>query len=67
MPKCDSNKDASQLYRNHTLAWVFYCKFAAYFQNTFSQEHLWTAAYKNNKKEAWSISTLIDLVVASSL
>ena len=25
-------------------AWVFSCKFAAYFQNTFPQEHLWTAA-----------------------
>ena len=22
------------LYWNHTLAWVFFCKFAAYFQNT---------------------------------
>ena len=27
-----------------TLAWVFSFKFSAYFQNTFSQEHLWTAA-----------------------
>ena len=27
-----------------TSAWVFSCKFAAYFQNNFSQEHLWTAA-----------------------
>ena len=25
-------------------AWVFSCKFAAYFQNTFLQEHLWRAA-----------------------
>ena len=25
-----------QLYRNHTLAWVFSCKFAAYFHVTFS-------------------------------
>ena len=31
MPKCDFNKR------------VFY-KFAAYFQNTFSQKHLWVAA-----------------------
>ena len=31
MPKCDFNKAAKQLYRNHTLAWVFSCKFAAYF------------------------------------
>ena len=27
-----------------TLAWIFSCKFAAYFQNIFFQEHLWTAA-----------------------
>ena len=27
-----------------TSAWVFSCKFAAYFQNTFSKEHLWAAA-----------------------
>ena len=25
-------------------AWVFSCKFAAYIQNTFSQQHFWTAA-----------------------
>ena len=35
MPKCDFNKVA---------LWVFSCKFAAYFQNTFSKEHLWVAA-----------------------
>ena len=27
---------AKQLYWNLTSAWVFSCKFAAYFQNTFS-------------------------------
>ena len=43
MPKCDSNKVALQLYRNHTSAWVFSCKFATYFQNTFPYEHLWIA------------------------
>ena len=43
-PKCDSNKVALQLYWNRTLAWVFCCKFAAYIQNTFSQEHLSRAA-----------------------
>ena len=36
MPKCDFNKVALQLYWNHTSAWVFPCKFAACFQNTFS-------------------------------
>ena len=28
---CDFNKAAKQLYWNHTLAWVFPCKFGAYF------------------------------------
>ena len=42
--ECDFNKVALQLYENRTSAWVFSCKFAAYFQNTFFLEHLWTAA-----------------------
>ena len=46
-PKCDFNKVALQLYWNHTSTWVFSCKFAAYFRNTFSQEHLWVAAFEN--------------------
>ena len=29
---------------NHTLVWLFFSKFAAYFQNTFLWEHLWSAA-----------------------
>ena len=33
MPKFDFNKIASQIYENHTSAWVLSCKFAAYFQN----------------------------------
>ena len=41
MPKCDFNKVALQLYWNHTSAWAFSCKFTAYFQNIFSEEHLW--------------------------
>ena len=28
----------------HTSVWLFSCKFAAYFQNTFFIEHLWVAA-----------------------
>ena len=44
MPKCDFNKVSNQLYWNCTSAWVFYYKFAAYFQNTFSEDHLWRAA-----------------------
>ena len=34
MPKCNFNKVAKQLYWNHSSAWVFSCKFAAYFRNT---------------------------------
>ena len=44
MPKCDFNKVAKQLHRNHTLAWVFSCKFAAYYRKTFLYDHLWRAA-----------------------
>ena len=33
MPKCGSSKVA--LYWNHTSAWVFSCKFAEYFHNTY--------------------------------
>ena len=43
MSKCDFNKVALRLYWKHTSAWVFSCKFPAYIQNTFSQEHLWVA------------------------
>ena len=28
----------------NTSVWVFSCKFAAYFQNTFSREHLWVVS-----------------------
>ena len=44
MPMCDLNKAALQLYWSRTSAWQFPCKFAAYFQNTFSEEHLWMVA-----------------------
>ena len=44
MPKCEFNKPAKQLYWSRTSAWVFSCKFSAYFQNTFLTEHLWRAA-----------------------
>ena len=40
--RCQS---AKHFYWNRTLAWVFSCKFAAYFQNTFSREHLWMAVF----------------------
>ena len=45
MSKCEFNRLTKQLYWNRTSAWVFSCKFAAYFQNTFSWEHLWVAAF----------------------
>ena len=44
MPKCDFSKVTLQLYWNHTSAWVVCCKFAVYFQNIFSKEHIWVAA-----------------------
>ena len=44
LPEGDFNKVVLQLYWNHTSAWVFSCKFAAYLQNIFSEEHLWTPA-----------------------
>ena len=52
--KIYSKFTGKQLYWNHTSAWVFSCKFAAYFQNTFSWEnlweHLWVAA-----SECWTL------------
>ena len=44
MLKCDFNEVALELYLNCTSAWVFSCKFATYFQNTFSYKHIWMAA-----------------------
>ena len=44
MPKCDFNKVALELYWNRTSAWMVSCSFTSYFQNNFSQEHLWIAA-----------------------
>ena len=35
-------------YWNHTSTWVFLCKFAAYFQNTFFEEHLSMAASESS-------------------
>ena len=48
MPKWGFNKDALQLYLNLTSVWLLPCKLAAYFQNTFSKEHLWRAASGQN-------------------
>ena len=35
LSKSDFNNFVLQLYLNYTSAWVFYSKFAAYFQSTF--------------------------------
>ena len=50
LQKCSYKNDALKicskftalnfLFLHHTLAWVFFCKFAEYLQNTFSYEHL---------------------------
>ena len=36
-PKCDFNEVSLQLYCSHTSVWMFSCKFATYFQSTFSK------------------------------
>ena len=65
MPKCDFNKVALQLYWNRTSAWVFSCKFSAYFWNTFPKEHLWVAAsekwIKSMYQGKWCDALLTDL------
>ena len=38
--KCDFINAAMQHYCSHTSAWIFSCKFAAYLQNTYFEEHL---------------------------
>ena len=40
-----------QLYWTRIYAWVFSCKFAAYFQKNFSSEHLFVTA---SKHDLWS-------------
>ena len=59
----------SHILRSHTSAWVFSCKFAAYFQNTFFQEHLWEAAsdddYIGNDKHFWMRQNKMVLITQS--
>ena len=59
MPKCDFNKFAKKFYWNPTSACVFSCKFAAYFQNTFSEEHLLLAASEDNNTVNWTSANKI--------
>ena len=61
MPKCDFNKVANQLYWNHIAVWVFCCKFATYFQNTFSKEHLWRTASDRTEIGVVTPECLIDI------
>ena len=39
MPKCDFNKVGLQLYWNRISAWMYSCKFPAYYQNTFYKKN----------------------------
>ena len=55
---------ALQLYWNRTSAWVLSCKFTAYFQNTFSQEHLWMAA--SEKLKFLFVRTQITITLSNS-
>ena len=70
MPKLYFNKVAKQLYLNHTSAWVFCCKFAACFQNTFSYEHLWRSAseprFKHNFKSCINPQCTCSLYIESA-
>ena len=50
---------AKLLYWNDTSAWVLSCKLAAYFQNTFSYEHLWVAASVSSKHHTMRSSRII--------
>ena len=57
MLKYDFNKVFLELYGNHTSAWVFPCKFDAYFQNSTIYKHLWRAAsILINTKVLWNTS-----------
>ena len=54
---------------NHTLVWLFFSKFAAYFQNTFLWEHLWSAASAVNyfaKKTTLSMFDRVQNIPLSS-
>ena len=46
MPKCDFNKVALQLYRNHTLEWVFSCKFGQTFAGSYWKSKLFWGQFR---------------------
>ena len=50
MSKSDLSKVAWQLHRNRTFAWVLFCTFATYLQDTPSLEQLRSAVSETIKK-----------------
>ena len=50
-----------------TLVWVFSCKSAAYFQNIYSEEHLWMAASVNPSLVSVRNLTFMLMVMAKLL
>ena len=55
MSKCDFNKVALQLFWNRTSTWVFSCKFATYFQNTFQLRTPLNGCFWREFKELWNV------------
>ena len=53
MSKCEINKIALELYWNWTSEFVLSSTVAVYFQKTFSEEILWTAAALKLKINEW--------------
>ena len=63
MLKCVSVKLLSlQLYWNHTLTWVFSCKFTGYFQIFVLQKRLWRAAFGKIYLSSQETTTLESLL-----
>ena len=61
---------AIQLYWNHTSAWMISSKFAAFLQNTISEEHLWRAASGHlhyNMKDTVSLFLPLSAVIIHQL
>ena len=52
-PNCDFNNIALQLYKTTLSHGCFFCKFAAYFQKTFTQEHLCVAVSGQCEPSKW--------------
>ena len=63
IPKCDFNKVTLQLYWNYISAWVFCCKFTAYFQNTLSWKHLQVPASVSKHYKSYQNLYLIQIPI----